>query len=93
MTKIKNNIDQMLRQLNQHVNPPKLNTLEANVWQKIENRTANTIGNLSLFWRTAILSSVLFAGGLVGANATTNDPALVVFSNAPAYSIMTLLDD
>jgi len=83
----------MLSELNQHIDRPSLNTLEASVWQALENRTVNAIGNLSLFWRTATLSLVLVTGGLVGATATVNDQALVVFSNTPAYSVMALLND
>jgi len=93
MTKNKNNIDQMLKQLNQHIDPPQLNTLEANVWQAIESRTISTISSLSLFWRTATLSLVLVTGGLVGATATVNDATLTVFSNTPSYSLMALLND
>lgn len=96
MTKIKNNLDQMLKQLNQlnqHIDPPQLNTLEANVWQQIKNRTASSVNTITLFWRTATLSLVLFTGGLVGANVTTSDETLVVFSSTPTYSVMALLGD
>ncbi|MCF6292241.1 MAG: hypothetical protein L3J04_02475 [Robiginitomaculum sp.] len=93
MTKNENNIDQRLKQLNQHIDPPHLNTLEANVWQVIESRTISTTGNWSLFWRAVTLSLVLVTGGLIGANATVNDQTLVVFSNTPAYSVMALLND
>ncbi len=78
--------------LSKQIDEERLTGLEAKVWETInQNKTSGFGFDRLMLLRVASIALVLFIGGVVGADQKHTDPVLMAFSNAPVYSIMSMI--
>lgn len=88
-------LDQALRALKAEPSHPRLQGMEARVWQRLRPEAANGAGVVFAFRFAAVVGSLCLgfaAGGLSAASASARPNEISVFSVGPELAPSTLLE-